>query len=338
MTRLLSHRDLLIRFATICLMIVTFLVKHDPAVADSPKKPTMRIEKDEDTAAWNVYSGESLFAGYVADSGGKPIIYPIHGPGGHPMTRNFPMRKNYGTENGDHDHQRSMWFTHGDINGVDFWTDDEASGKIVQRDIATEITEKGSAVVTTQNDWMTPDKKKRLLSDTRRVEFTSHGPRRRTIDFDILLRATDGDVNFGDTKEGSFGMRIASTMKVSAKKGGIITNEKLDTDKDAWGKPSKWVDYSGPVNDELVGITIHNHPSSFGFPSRWHVRTYGLFAANPFGRYHFIGGKKQDGIVLLKDKTMRLNYRIVLYMDEFDPKVAEADSEQYHNDPRPVIE
>ena len=133
-------------------------------------------------------------------------------------------------------------------------------------------------------------------------------------------------------------MRIASTMKVSAKKGGIITNEKLDTDKDAWGKPSKWVDYSGPVNDELVGITIHNHPSSFGFPSRWHVRTYGLFAANPFGRYHFIGGKKQDGIVLLKDKTMRLNYRIVLYMDEFDPKVAEADSEQYHNDPRPVIE
>ena len=130
MTNFLSHRDLLIRFATICIMIVTFLVKHDAAIADSPQKPAMRIEKEEDTTAWYIYSGDSLVSGYVADSGGKPIIYPIHGPGGHPMTRNFPMRKDYGTENGDHDHQRSMWFTHGDINGIDFWTDDKGSGKI----------------------------------------------------------------------------------------------------------------------------------------------------------------------------------------------------------------
>lgn len=347
MKSFLSDCDPQIRFASAVrfaclpiasLLIVTLGATINLAVADSPKKATMRIEKAEDGSGWNIYAGDSLFAGYVQDSGGKPIIYPIHGPGGHPMTRNFPMKQDYGTENGDHDHQRSLWFTHGDINGIDFWTDDEGSGKIVQREIKTEVTDKGTAVITTENDWFTPDKKKRLLSDTRRFEFITDGARRRMIDCDILLRSTDGDVNFGDTKEGSFGMRVASSLKVDAKKGGMITNEKLKTNKDAWGKPSKWVDYSGSIDGEMVGVTIHNHPSSFGFPTRWHVRTYGLFAANPFGRVHFIGGKKQDGIVLLKDKTMRLNYRLVLYMDDFDPKTAEADSDQYQNDPRPVIE
>ena len=230
-----------------------------------------------------------------------------------------------------------MWFTHGDVNGVDFWEDDEDCGKIVHRSGEAKLdTQTGSAVLITENDWIGLDGK-RILSDTRRFEFTG-GLKRRLIDCDILLKASDGDVNFGDTKEGSFGMRIATTLKVDAKKGGKITNAEGDNDKKAWGKPSPWVDYSGPVDDEAVGITIHNHPSSFGFPTRWHVRTYGLFAANPFGRYHFKGGKKQDGIVLLEGKTMRLNYRVLLYQDEFDPAVAEADSKSYHNDPRPVVE
>lgn len=337
MTSFLGHCDVFARLGATCILIVAFWAPIDSAKADPPQKTSLRIEKTDDATGWNIYAGESLFAGYLADSGGKPIVYPIHGPGGHPMTRNFPMKKDFGSEKSDHDHQRSMWFTHGDINGVDFWTDDEGSGKIVQTDIETEITD-NTVVIATQNDWLTPDKKKRLLSDTRRMEFMLDGPRRRMIDFDVLLRATDGDVNFGDTKEGSFGLRIASTMKVDAEKGGTITNEEMETDKNAWGKASKWVDYAGPVDDELVGVTIHNHPSSFGFPTRWHVRTYGLFAANPFGRHHFIGGEKQDGIVLLKDKTLRLNYRLVLYLGEFDPKVAEADSEKYQNDPRPAIE
>ena len=273
--------------------------------------PALRVQVEQDPAGWTVYEGDRVFAGYLKNSGGKPIIYPIHGPGGHPMTRNYPMKKDYGREASDHDHQRSMWFTHGDINGIDFWKDDEGCGQIVQRKGKAETSDIGSVVITTENDWISHSGE-RQLSDTRRFEFIVDG-RRRFIDCDILLKATDGDVNFGDTKEGSFGMRIATSMRVDSKKGGLIMNASGQMNKDAWGKESPWVDYSGPI-DELVGITIHNHPSSFGFPTRWHVRTYGLFAANPFGRYHFKGGKKQDGIVLLDGKSMRLNYRVVLYL------------------------
>ncbi|MGB7347028.1 MAG: PmoA family protein [Pirellulaceae bacterium] len=295
----------------------------------------MRVEETPD-GGWEIFVGNAPFAGYVVDSGGKPIVYPIRGPGGHAMTRNFPMKKDYGLESGDHDHHRSMWLSHGDVNGVDFWLDDQGCGKVVQRKGDAEVTNKGSVVLTTENDWMGPDGK-RILSDVRRYEFVSQD-RRRIIDCDFLLKASDGDVHFGDTKEGTFGMRVAASLNVDAKKGGMITNADLETNKNAWGKRSPWVDYSGPVDDEMVGITIHNHPSSFGFPTRWHVRTYGLFAANPFGRSDFTRSKKQRPITLLKGKSIRLNYRVVIYQDTFEPEVAKADSEAYHNGARPDLE
>jgi hypothetical protein len=157
------------------------------------------------------------------------------------------------------------------------------------------------------------------------------------IDCDFLLKATDGDVNFGDTKEGSFGIRVAGTMKVDAKLGGEITNAEGEHDADAWGKKSVWVDYSGPVEGDVVGITIHDHPESFGYPCRWHVRTYGLFAANPFGVHHFIGGDETEGVVLKNGEQMRLSYRVVLQEGPFDAALAEADSKDYAGQPRPPL-
>ena len=133
-------------------------------------------------------------------------------------------------------------------------------------------------------------------------------------------------------------MRVAGTMKVDAKKGGKVTNAEGLTDKAAWGKKSAWVDYAGPVDGDMVGVTIHDHPSSFGHPCRWHVRSYGLFAANPFGVHHFTGGEKTDGIVLKEGTEMRLNYRVVIYEGDFDPEVAAEDAKDYANDPRPELE
>ena len=147
-----------------------------------------------------------------------------------------------------------------------------------------------------------------------------------------------GDVNFGDTKEGSFGVRVAGTMKVDAKKGGLITNAEGLHNKGAWGKKSAWVNYSGPVNGDSVGMAIHDHPSSFGYPCRWHVRTYGLFAANPFGVHHFVGGEKTKGIELPKGESMQLHYRVVLYQGDFDADVAKNDSKSFADSTRPNVE
>jgi hypothetical protein len=249
------------------------------------------------------------------------------------------MKKDVKNERSDHDHHRSLWLTHGDVNGIDFWLDDEDKncGRIVQTAGSADVdVESDAVIINTENDWLGPDGK-RILSDKRRFAFYEEAGR-RIIDCDFLLMATDGDVNFGDTKEGSFGVRVAGTMKVDAKLGGIITNAEGLNDKEAWGQKSAWVDYCGPVDGETVGITIHDHPSSFGFPCRWHVRTYGLFAANPFGVSDFTGGEKSSGVVLKDGDQMRLNYRVVLHDGGLDAEQAAEDSKNYANDPRPTLQ
>lgn len=310
-----------------------------PAEAQSPKSSApLSIEKSDEPAGWTIQKGKAPFAGYLHDSNGKPILYPVIGPGGHAMTRDFPMKEAGKHERDDHDHHRSFWLTHGDVNGIDFWSDNEEDncGKIVHVDGSAQMNPDGSAVLVSHNDWRASDGEL-VLSDTRRFTFREMGDV-RVIDCDFLLKATNGDVNFGDTKEGSFGIRIAGSMKVDAKLGGLITNAQGDHDKDAWGKKSAWVNYSGPVDGDTVGITIHHHPSSFGYPCRWHVRTYGLFAANPFGVHHFVGGEKTIGIVLKDGDEMRLNYRVVLSVGDFDEAQTAAHAKQYAETTRPVFD
>ena len=143
---------------------------------------------------------------------------------------------------------------------------------------------------------------------------------------DSELTALADKVTFGDTKEGSFGLRVNETLKVEAKKGGKIINAEGITNEEAWGKASPWVDYHGPAQGDLVGIAILNHPSSFRFPSYWHVRPYGLFAANPFGLSDFKASKEVNGEHAMKQgESFTLRYRVIFHKgDEKEGKIAEA--------------
>jgi len=323
-----------------CLALCLFSLSLAGVMATSGRlpaeEPAVSVEWNGDPAGWTIHQNGHLYAGYLLDSNGKPIVYPLHSADGRRVVRDFPMVEGIESERSDHDHHRSLWLTHGDVNGIDFWLDDAHCGKIIHRDGGATLGDDGSVVIHTHNDWVDPDGK-RLLSDTRRWEFrTVDG--RRVIDCDFLLKATDGDVNFGDTKEGSFGIRVAGTMKVDAKLGGLVTNAEGLNNKEAWGKKSTWVNYTGPVDGRPVGVTIHDHPSSFQHPCRWHVRTYGLFAANPFGVHHFVGGEKTDGVVLKNGETMRLSYRVVIDDGEFNADQTAADWKAYASENRPPLD
>jgi hypothetical protein len=270
----------------------------------------------------NVKVGDQPFTTYLFQSGVKPILWPVIGPTGKEMTRAWPMRKDNPDEKTDHVHQRSFWFTHGEVNGIDFWAETaakERQGTIVHREL---VKAEGDTIVT-RNEWLGPDGGK-ILSDLRTLRFGADGDT-RWIDFDITLTAEADEVNFGDTKEGSFGLRIAESMRTDRKPGGkIITSEGLEDDK-AWGQPASWVDYHGPVGDEHLGIAILNHPQSFRYPTGWHVRTYGLFAANPFGAGDFSGQKVETSHMLKKGEQITLRYRVIFHQgDEKAGKIAEA--------------
>lgn len=265
-----------------------------------------------------------LFTEYVTESKAKPILWPIIGPTGKAMTRSFPMEKVKG-ERWDHGHHRSLWFTHGDVNGVDFWAEGSGRGRIVHREFVR--AESGSpAVIETLNDWVDADGKK-VLEDRRLIKFQANEDS-RIIDFDITLTASEGPVVFGDTKEGTMGIRIPSTMDVEQRGGkpnGRIINSEGQTNLSAWGKPAPWVDYYGPVEDEELGIAVMNHPSSFRYPTTWHVRTYGLFAANPFGLHDFQHTEEPIGeFTLPEGESITLRYRFLFHKgDEKVGKVAE---------------
>ena len=232
-------------------------------------------------------------------------------------------------ETKDHVHHRSLWFTHGSVNGVDFWgeTPKGKTGTIVHRKFVT-IASGEQARIVTDNDWLAPSGKK-VCEDRRSLTFGVLGDA-RWIDFDITLRASEGPVSFGDTKEGSFALRVAESLAVDSHRGGRIVNSRGQTNAAAWGKPAEWVDYHGPVGGHMVGIAIFNHPSSFRYPTGWHVRTYGLFAANPFARKGFNGLEGTQGMsyVLPAGQELVFRYRVFLHRgDEKAGKVAEAFAE-----------
>jgi hypothetical protein len=283
-----------------------------------------QFEIEETKEGLTVKLDGKLLTKYVKKSGAKPILFPVIGAGGHEVTRGYPMREATPEERSDHIHHRSFWFTHGDVNGIDFWAETEGHGNIVHREFVKKEGGK-QAVIATRNDWLSPEGKK-VCEDLRTFTFDSDGDR-WWVDCDIVVNATDGPVTFGDTKEGSFGVRVAGTMKVDSKEGGgTIVNSNGETNLGAWGKAAKWVDYHGPVKGEIEGIAILNHPSSFRFPTTWHVRTYGLFCANPFGLHNFQKSNDVDGShTIPKGETMTLRHRVLFHTgDEKQGKVAQS--------------
>jgi Methane oxygenase PmoA len=147
------------------------------------------------------------------------------------------------------------------------------------------------------------------------------------FDFEVTLHASHGDVTFGDTKEGAMAVRLAESMrlKTSAGQGHIVTSTGV-RDNATWGKRAEWCDYSGPVDGKLVGIAIFDHPQNPRHPTWWHVRDYGLFAANPFGKHDFekLHDPSAGNLTIPSGQTATFRYRFILHTgDEIQAKIAQ---------------
>ncbi len=270
--------------------------------------------------------GGQLFTEYYYQDVPRPYFYPLLGPGSLPMTRNWPM-KDAENEEHDHPHHRSLWFTHGEVNEQDFWSEGPKSGKIVHDKFIEIKSGRDSGVIKSQNKWISREGKL-ICTDERtfRVFDRSGG---KLFDYEISVHASNGEVTFGDTKEGSMGIRLTETMRLKQPKNkpgqGHIVNSEGVRDGETWGKRAKWVDYYGPVNGKIVGIAMFDHPENPRHPTWWHVRDYGLFAANPFGLHDF--EKKPPGagnLAVPAGKSVTFRYRLYLHEgDEQQAKVAE---------------
>jgi hypothetical protein len=325
-----THRQLFLIVAIALISSVRFAAAGEFTVDKTNDKVTVKLDG-------------KLFTEYLIQSGKKPSLWPIIGPTGKPMTRPWPLDK---TEveaapkdqitgssgdkakgkplTNDHPHHRSLWFGLQKVNGAVVW--EETAGKTGSQKHREFVEASGGkeAKIVTTNDWLDKDGKK-LCEDTRTITCSTDGDN-RIIDFDIAIKASEGDVTFGDDKDGLFALRVPDSMRVDAAKGGTYVNSRGQRDEaEAWGKPAEWMDYHGPVDGENLGIAILNHPSSYGFPTHWHTRAYGLFAANPFGLQMFDKNNKSGEYTLKNGDTLKFRYRVIFHKgDEKEGRIAES--------------
>jgi hypothetical protein len=146
----------------------------------------------------------------------------------------------------------------------------------------------------------------------------------RTIDCEFVLYAVAGPLDIGDTKEGTFGIRLAPEL--SAPFGHMLNSHGAVGEKAIWGKPADWVNYDGVISGKPVGVAIFDSPMSFRHPTTWHARAYGLFAANPFGAREFTTDPLQDGSWSVPEgKSVTFRYRVLIHDGDFSPsKIAAA--------------
>lgn len=268
-----------------------------------------------------------LFTEYHYKEGPHLFYFPVFGPGNADMTRHYPM-ENIAAEDHDHPHHRALWFSHGEVNGEDFWAETPKSGKIVHQKFTAIQSGKDAGWIKSENHWIARDGKI-ICTDETTFKVYNAGPE-RLVDFEIRLKADHGELKFGDTKEGSMAIRVAETMKVKGHAGEnhILTSEGA-RDDDAWGKRAKWCDYSGTVQGKKSGVAIFDHPENPRHPTWWHVRDYGLFAANPFGQHDF--EKKPPGtgdLTVPAGETLVFRYRFYFHEGE----AGQARIEEHYQD------
>jgi hypothetical protein len=217
-------------------------------------------------------------------------------------------------EERDHPHHQSLWFAHGAVNGHDFWTGRDGA-TIVHDAFLGRGTDERGAWVRSRNLWRAGDAV--VLTEERTLHFAASADE-RAIDFELALVATHGPVRFGDTKEGTFALRLAPTLRISGPVArGHALNSAGQRDKDCWGQRARWVAYSGPLDAARpaaeVCVALLDHPSNPRHPTWWHARDYGLFAANPFGVHDFDGAAPGTGdLELASGERLVFRYRLLV--------------------------
>jgi hypothetical protein len=282
--------------------------------------------------------GKPFATYYFDDAAPKPYVHPLRTASGIVITRGFPMQKDIPGESTDHPHHRALFFAHGDVNGVDFWTEAEhaetapvhAGGQTLQTShqfphgrtvfVKLERAKSGrdSGLLRARFKLVGPDGNT-VAEETQAYVFRGDGAT-RTVDCEFTLRAPKQAVKLGDTKEGTFAIRVVKALEESS--GMKMTDsEGRAGEKQIWGKRANWVDYSAAVEGREVGVAIFDHPSNPKHPTYWHARGYGLFAVNPFGERDYYNDPKRDGSLTI-DPGGALTFRYRVLIHEGDASAA----------------
>jgi len=268
----------------------------------------------------------------------RPFLYTILGPKRLRVTRGYPAVEGIPDEDHDHPHHKSIWVAHGDVNGADNWS--EGKGHATQKHVSFSKIVSGPVYCgfLANNDWLANDGT-RLLGESREVLLYETVREERILDFAVTFTATEGDVKFGDTKEGGLlSVRVRGSMNGSRE--GLITNAcGAVTEAENWGHRASWCDYSGPADGMVAGIAIFDHEDNPLYPTYWHVRDYGLMTANPFALSYYKNDKSLDGSWMLQSGvSATFRYRVLIHLGDTDGGQVAAKYHDFINPPKVQVE
>ncbi len=320
-------------------------------------QPMVELKVNDADKSVDVMIDGKLFTAYIyPDNIKKPVLWPVISPGGHMLTRSFPLIEKEG-DRVDHPHHVGIWLNYGDVNGLDFWNNSEAIaperqdryGTIYHRSIEEAKSGKGTALLATTAEWRSPDMTK-MLEEQTSIKFSAKD-NLRIIDRTTTLKALIEKVNFTDNKEGMFAIRVARELELPSEQPtklmdshGVITEvKKMDNSyvkgnyrsaegvegKEVWGTRGRWMKLYSEIKGEPVAIVIIDHPSNVGYPTYWHARDYGLFAANTLGQKVFSNGENELNFSLKKGESVTFKYRLVVASGELSDEQINKLADEY---------
>jgi Methane oxygenase PmoA len=322
-----------------------FLILIFPALLNAQQKEAVRLVKDKNAKRVDIYIGKLLFTSFLyPDSLEKPVLFPIYDAGGTLVTRGFPMNPRPG-EPTDHPHHLGMWFTYENVNGLDFWNnsyaipaDKKSMYGWIKTDRILDMQDGPSGTLQYFAKWVNQQDQP-LLEETTRYVFSGN-EQERIIDRITELKAVT-DILFKDAKDGMLGLRLARELQIpinhdqqftdnkgntttvkkdSISNGNYLTSRGKQGDS-AWSTRAEWCKVYGKIGDDSVSITIFDHQGNPNYPTFWHARGYGLFAANPLGEKIFTNGKTSLNLKLKKGEQIQFAYRILIQNGKTTPSV-----------------
>jgi len=334
--------------------VLIFCLMIAPAIHAVPVTSVQRVTVVPNEAARRVdvlVDGQPFTSYIWPDKLKVPALFPLRTASGTPITRGFPLEPRPG-ERVDHPHHVGLWFNYESVNGVDFWNNSTAlpadqqakMGTVMHRQILKTISGTNQGELEVATDWMMPDGQP-ILHET--ADFIFHtGPGLRAVDRISTLTALDKPVVFKDDKEGMLGLRVRreleqpsndsvtftdasgrpTTVKAMDNTGvsGLYQTSEGKTGDAVWGTRGRWTMLSGKVNQEAITLLMLDHPRNAGFPTYWHARGYGLFAANPLGEEVFSKGKEKLNFTIQPKQSATFRYRLSILDSAATPDQVEA--------------
>ncbi len=347
------------KLAALSLLALAFAFAATALAAAASKG--VQVVADEPNRRVDITIDGTPFTSYIwPTSLKKPVLYPLIDDEGVTVTRGYPLAPRPG-DRVDHPHHDGLWFNYGSASGFDFWNNSDAikpedrakMGTILHTAFLSTRSGRDHGELVVRSVWVTGEDKQLIEQTTRYIfQRRSHA---RVIDQIITLKALDRVV-FKDDKEGMLGLRVARWLESPEEKGGVfmdasgnptqvaaapadptgsdqptgvyLTSEGVQGPS-AWGTRGRWCSLTGHTGSHTVTIAIFDHPGNPGYPTYWHARGYGLFAANPLARSIFDPKQAPFNYTIEKNESATFRYRTILFSRAATPEELNREADAF---------